>query len=259
MPLHAVRPDGSPMDEVERQGRIDLAALFRIAARLDWHEGIANHFSLAVSGDGRRFLMNPQGRHFSRIRASELLLLDADGTDDVIGHGAGKADPTAWHIHGRIHAAHPAARCILHTHMFHATTLACLKDYRLQMIDQNAMRFFGRIAYDENFNGMALDAVEGQRIGAAIEDGKSVLFMANHGVAVIGHSAAEAFDEAYYLERACKLQVLALSTGQPLHVASDEVAEMTCRQWTAFPLAAAADHFEAMKDILDEEEPDYRD
>lgn len=247
------------MDARERQGRIDLAAALRLAARYGWNEAVANHFSLAVSDDGQRFLMNPQGRHWARIRASELLLLDAAGTDAATGSGAGEADPTAWHIHGQIHANVPGARCVFHTHMPYATALACLKGYRLQMIDQNAMRFFGRIAYDENFNGMALDAAEGQRIGAAIEDGKSVLFMANHGVAVIGRSAAEAFDETYYLERACKLQVLALSTGQPLHVASDEVAEMTCRQWTEFPLDAAADHFEAMKDILDEEEPDYRD
>jgi len=259
MPLQAVPTDRASMDEAERRGRIDLAAMFRIAARFNWHEGIANHFSLAVSDDGRRFLMNPQGRHFSRIRASELLLLEAGGKDDVIGDGAGKADPTAWHIHGQIHAGNRDARCVLHTHMFYATTLACLEGYRLQMIDQNAMRFHNRIAYDEDFNGMALDAAEGKRIGATLEAGKSVVFMANHGVAVIGHSVAEAFDETYYLERACKLQVLALSTGRPLNVVSDKVAQMTCRQWAEFPLDSAADHFNAMKDILDEEEPDYRD
>jgi len=259
MPLHAVTTGRASMNEVERQSRIDLAAMFRIAARFNWHEGIANHFSLAVSDDGRRFLMNPQGRHFSRIRASELLLLEAGGSDDVIGHGAGKADPTAWHIHGQIHAGSRDARCVLHTHMFYATTLACLAGYRLQMIDQNAMRFHNRIAYDEDFNGMALDAAEGKRIGATLEAGKSVVFMANHGVAVIGRSVAEAFDETYYLERACRLQVLALSTGRPLNVVSDAVAEMTCRQWAEFPLDSAADHFAAMKEILDDEEPDYRD
>lgn len=259
MTLEAVEAGRAPMDEVERQGRIDLAAMFRIAVRYNWHEGIANHFSLAVSDDGKRFLMNPQGRHWSRIRASDLLLLDADGADGVIGQGAGKADPTAWYIHSRIHATSPKARCILHTHMFYATTLACLKDYRLQMVDQNAMRFHGRIAYDRNFNGMALDDAEGRRIGSSVEDGKSVIFMANHGVAVVAENVALAFDENYYLERACKLQVLALSTGRPLHVVPDDVARMTCRQWRDFPMDAARDHFEEMKAILDRDEPDYRD
>lgn len=259
MTLQAVKSGATPMDETERQGRIDLAAMFRIAVRYNWHEGIANHFSLAVSEDGKRFLMNPQGKHWSRIRASDLLLLDADGSDDVIGQGAGRADPTAWHIHSKIHAGNPKARCVLHTHMFYATTLACLKGYRLQMIDQNAMRFYNHIAYDDNFNGMALDEGEGKRIGGTVEADKSVLFMANHGVAVVAPTVAEAFDENYYLERACKLQVLALQTGQPLHVVSDEVAEMTCRQWREFPVDAAQDHFNEMKAILDREEPDYRD
>jgi len=259
MSLKAVETGRAPMDEVERQGRIDLAAMFRIAVRYNWHEGIANHFSLAVSDDGKRFLMNPQGRHWSRIRASDLLLLDADGADDVIGQGAGKADPTAWHIHSKVHAGNPAARCVLHTHMFYATTLACLKGYRLQMIDQNAMRFYNRIAYDDDFNGMALDEGEGRRIGSTVEKDKAVLFMANHGVAVVAPSVAEAFDENYYLERACKVQVLALSTGQKLHVVSDEVAAKTCAQWRDFPLDACHDHFNEMKAILDREEPDYKD
>jgi len=259
MSLTAVQTGRGPVDEAERQRRIDLAALFRIAVRHGWHEGVANHISLAISDDGKRFLMNPQGRHWSRIRASDLLLLDADGADDVIGAGAGKADPTAWHIHSRIHAGHPRARCLLHTHMLHATTLSCLRGYRLQMIDQNSMRFHDRIAYDDAFHGMALDEGEGRRISGAIQDGKSVLFMANHGITVIAPSVAEAFDENFYLERACQLQVLALSTGRPLHVVSEEVAAMTCRQWLEFPVDACQDHFNEMKTILDEEEPDYRD
>lgn len=260
MSLKAVEAGRAPMDEVERQGRIDLAAMFRIAVRNNWHEGIANHFSLAISGDGKRFLMNPQGRHWSRIRASDLLLLDADGSDDAIGKGPGKADPTAWYIHSKIHAGNPKARCVLHSHMFYATTLACLKGYRLQMIDQNAMRFYDRIAYDGTFNGMALGDGEGRRIGGTIEDGKSVVFMANHGVAVVAESVAQAFDVNYYLERACKLQVLALSTGQPLHVVSDEVAALTCAQWWRDDTCDfARDHFNEMKAILDSKEPDYKD
>jgi ribulose-5-phosphate 4-epimerase/fuculose-1-phosphate aldolase len=259
MSLKAVETGAARMDEVERQGRIDLAAMFRIAVRYNWHEGIANHFSLAISEDGERFLMNPQGLHWSRIRASDLLLLDADGSDDVIGQGAGKAEPTAWHIHSKIHAGNRQARCVLHSHMFYTTTLACLKGYRLQMIDQNAMRFYNRIAYDDNFGGIALDGGEGKRIGETVEKDKSVLFMANHGVAVVAENVALAFDENYYLERACKLQVLALSTGREMHVVSDEVAEQTCRQWMGYPMETAQDHFDEMKAILDKEEPDYRD
>ena len=257
--LRSVQAGPGPAEEVERQARIDLAALFRMAVRHNWHEAIANHISLAISGDGKRFLMNPQGRHWARIRASDLLLLDADDTGEVVGQGAGKADPTAWHIHSRIHARNPGARCVMHTHMRYATTLACLKGYRLKMIDQNAMRFHGRIAYDDHYRGMALDDAEGRRIDGSIDAGKSVLFMANHGITVVGRSVAEAFDENYYLERACELQVLALSTGQPLREVTDEIAALTCRQWLEYPVDACRDHFEEMKAILDREEPDYRD
>lgn len=242
------------LDKAERQGRVDLAAAFRLAARHNWHEAVANHFSLAVVEDGSRFLMNPCNRHFSRIRASELLLLDVAAPEPI--RGDGPPDPTAWHIHGQIHAAMPEARCVLHAHPIYATTLACLKGYRLEMIDQNAMRFHNRIAYDDDFAGLAMDEDEGARICAAME-GKGVMMMANHGVTVIGASVADAFDELYYLERACHTQVLALSTGRPLDVVPDAVAEKTCHQWHNYPVDQARNHFEEMKRILDEEEPDY--
>lgn len=259
MSVKAMHSDRQPVGTSERQLRISLAAFFRLAVQHGWHEGVANHISVAVSDDGRRFLMNPQGRHWSRIRASDLLLLDADGAVDTVGPGAGMADPTAWHIHSAIHAAHPGARCVLHTHMRYATALACLRGYRLQMIDQNAMRFHGRIAYDDEFRGMALDTDEGRRIAGAIAEGRSVLFMANHGVTVVAPSVAEAFDETYYLERACELQVLALSTGQPLQVVSDEIAAKTTRQWREYPVDSSLDHFNELTAILDVDEPDYRD
>src|SRR5574340_36118 len=99
--------------------RVDLAAAFRLAAEMGWHEAIANHFSLAVTSDGRNFLMNPKWRHFSRIRASDLLLLDA--ADETTLRRPDPPDPSAWCIHGRIHATLPHARCILHLHPPYAT------------------------------------------------------------------------------------------------------------------------------------------
>ena len=136
-----------------KQDRIDLAAAFRWAARWDMHESIANHFSLAVSEGGKQFLLNPVGSHFSRIRASDLLLLDADqGDQDITALGA---DPTAWNLHAMLHQRLPQARCILHTHMPYATTLCCLQDFEWLALDQNACRFYGRIAYDRDYAGMA--------------------------------------------------------------------------------------------------------
>lgn len=239
----------------EAQARIDLAAAFRGAARLDMHEAVANHFSVAVSDDGKRFLLNPVGRHFSRIRASELLLLDAGEPRSVQGPNA--PDPTAWYLHAELHQRLPRARCILHTHMANTTALCCLKDFEFLMLDQNACRFHQRIAYDRDYSGMALDASEGERVARLLGPGKSVLFMANHGVIVLGASVAQAFDELYYLEKAAALQVLALSTGRPLALIPDAVAALACAQWNGYPTRIAELHFDQLKLILDQEEPDY--
>jgi ribulose-5-phosphate 4-epimerase/fuculose-1-phosphate aldolase len=240
---------------VESSLRRDLAVAFRWAARLDLHEGVANHFSVAVSDDGGQFLLNPRGRHFSRVRASELLLLDADRS----GSGADlEADPTAWYLHSHLHRHVPQARCVLHTHMPYATALACLRDFELLMLDQTACRFHDRIAYDRHYGGMALDDAEGERVAKLLGTDHSVLFLGNHGVIVVGPTVADAFDELYHLERAARLQVLALSTGRQLDLIPDEIAAITCRQWLEYPEAAAL-HFAALREILDDESPDYCD
>lgn len=240
----------------EAEARADLAAAFRWAARLDWHESIANHFSVAISEDRCRFLMNPDGRHFSRIRASELLLLDA--RDETLPAGPGAPDPTAWYLHALLHRRLPQARCILHTHMPHATALCCIKDFELLMLDQNACRFHCRVAYDRGYDGMALSAAEGERVAALLADGKSVLMMGNHGVLVVGPSIAEAFDDLYYLERAAKVQLLALATGLTPALIPADVAAKACAQWFSYPGDYSRKHFDALRGILDEEEPDYR-
>jgi len=233
--------------------RRDLAAAFRWAARLNLHEAVANHFSAAVSPDGSQFLLNPRGRHFSRLRASELLLLEAAAA----GQDAHPdADPTAWYLHAHLHQQVPHARVVLHTHMPYTTTLACLADFEFLMLDQNACRFHDRIAYDRGYAGMALDDAEGERVAALLGDQKSVVFLGNHGVLVVGCTVAEAFDELYYLEKAAQLQVLALSTGRPLELVPDHVAALACQQWLTYPQVADL-HFAELRAILDDECPEY--
>lgn len=234
--------------------RANLAAAFRSTARLDMHEGVANHFSLAVSDDGKRFLMNPDARHFSRIKASELLLLDANDPETMNRPDA--PDPTAWCIHGRIHAMLPHARCVLHVHPKHATVLTSLKDSRIHPIDQTTARFFERLAVDDDFTGMALANDEGDRLAACLGD-KSVMMMGNHGVMVVGESVGQAFDTLFYLERAAQTMVMAYMTGQPLRVLDDDVARRTADQWDNYP-EIGDKHFSELKRILDEDESDYR-
>jgi ribulose-5-phosphate 4-epimerase/fuculose-1-phosphate aldolase len=142
--------------------------------------------------------------------------------------------------------------------MPHTTALCCIKDFELLMLDQNACRFHGRIAYDRQYDGMALTASEGARVAGLLAAGKSVLMMGNHGVLVVGASVAEAFDDLYYLERAAKVQILALSTGLAPALIPEDVAARTCAQWHSYPGDYSSRHFDALKQILDEEEPGYR-
>src|SRR5262245_12775837 len=237
---------------LERAARVDLAAAFRLAVRLDLHEGVCNHFSVMLA-DGRTFLLNRYGLHWSEVTASNLLALDAGGR---VPAGDGEYEKTAFWIHSRIHLAHPQAACVLHTHMPHATALTLLEDGHLEMVEQNALRFHDDIAYDDTYNGLVVDEAEGDRL-ARVLGTKRVLFLANHGVIVVGPTVAEAFDLMYYLERACRLQVLARSTGMPFRKVRPEVVRETYRMILADTPKYAGAHFEALKRILDREAPAY--
>lgn len=235
--------------------RIDMAAAFRWTARLNMHEAVANHFSLAVSDDGKQFLINPNQRHFSLIKASDLLLLDADDPD-VLSR-ADAPDPTAWGLHGSIHRAVPHARCVMHVHSIFATVLASLADSRLPAIDQNTATFFDRVVVDEGYGGLAFGD-EGARCAAQLTDPrKKVMVMGSHGVLVLGQSVADAFNRLYYFERAAETYIRALQTGQPLRRLSDKVAESVASDTEAYP--EQADSFlRDIKALLEKSEPDFR-
>jgi ribulose-5-phosphate 4-epimerase/fuculose-1-phosphate aldolase len=235
--------------------RIDLAAAFRWLARLEMHESVANHLSVAVSADGTQFLINPRGRHFCRVCASELLLLDA--RDRATLERADAPDLTAWYLHAHLHRSLPQARCVMHVHSRYATALACLQDSTMYPIDMNTMRFFNRVALDNEFAGMALTDNEGERVARLLGGGKTVLLMANHGVLVTGPSVAAAFDELYYFERAAQTLLMCYATGKPLRIVPDSIAALTERQWREYG-QLALDHLDNIKAILDEEEPAYR-
>lgn len=236
------------------QARVDLAAAFRWTARLNMHESIANHFSCAVNEDGSQFLVNPNGKHFSQIKASDLILVDANDKRTLDRPDA--PDITAWALHSEIHKRSKNARCVLHVHSKYATALACLQDSTLPPIEQNSMRFFERVAIDEGFDGMGLGD-EAARVSRCLGD-KPVLLMGNHGVMTVAHSVAQAFDDLYYFERACETYMTALATGKPLRVASDAVARKTMHQWVHDYDGFADRHLSELKLILDKEEPDYK-
>ena len=242
----------SKIDYDERAARRDLVAALRSAERLGLAEGVCNHFSLALPGKTGRFLINPQGLHWSEVTPADLVVVDGDGN-----HVRGKhtVEPTAFFIHGRIHRANARAQCVLHTHMPYATTLTVIADGKLAWASQNALRFHGRVAYDDAYNGLAMSAAEGDRIASKLRDA-DVLFLANHGVIVCGKSVSYAFDDLYYLERACMLQVLARGTGSPLRLVPDDIAAQTRAQMDAERQQSEL-HLAALKRILDRTQPGW--
>ena len=192
--------------------RIDLACAFRWTARMGMHEAVANHLSLAVNKEGTKFLINPI-KHFSRIKASDLLLLDANAPPDI--NDPLGPDPTAWGLHGAIHRNCPHAVCVLHAHPIYSTVLASLDDSNLPPIDQNAASFYNRYVIDENYGGLAFEE-EGERCAAMLNDPlKKVMIMGNHGVLVIGADVADVFNRFYYFERAAETYIKSLWTQKP--------------------------------------------
>tara|TARA_R110000851_G_scaffold131698_8_gene265879 strand:+ start:353 stop:1108 length:756 start_codon:yes stop_codon:yes gene_type:complete len=236
------------------QERVDLAAAFRWTARLNMHEAVANHFSLSINEDGTRFLMNPNQMHFARIRASDLIVVDANDPETLEGPNA--PDPTAWGLHGGLHRYCAHARCAMHVHSIHATVLASLADSRLPPIDQNCATFYNRHVVDESYGGLAFEDEGARCARLLINPRHKVLIMGNHGVMVIGDSVADTFNRLYYFERAAETYIRALQTGRPLRVLSDAVAEKTAQELDDYP-GQADRHLSELKAILDAEGSDY--
>lgn len=236
-----------------RETRADLAACFRMAARLGFEEGICNHFSAVVPGRDDLFLVNPHGLAFREITASSLLVCDYDG--NVI-EGDGRPEATAFYIHARLHLRRPRARAAFHTHMPYATALCMVEGEPLAWAGQSALKFHGRIAVDEHYNGLALDGAEGDRIAQALGDA-AIVFLRNHGVIATGPTIAEAWDDLYFLERAAEAQVKALSTGRKLVPVSPDVALRTAAQMRVGEAENARLHLDSVKRLLDRAEPDY--
>ena len=234
--------------------RVDLAAAFRWAARFDLHEGVANHFSFSINDAGTKFLMNPNQAHFSRIKASDLIVVD--GIDPNTLDLPGAPDPTAWGLHGSIHRNCLHARCAMHVHSMYATVLASLKDSSLPPIDQNCAIFYNRYVIDDNYGGLAFEE-EGERCSELLKaPQKKVLIMGNHGVMIIGSSIADTFDRLYYFERAAKTYIKALQTGQPLRIIPDDIAEKTASEIENYSDQEGR-HLEELKKILDDEGSNY--
>jgi len=225
--------------------REDLALALRAAAHHGLAEGVCNHFSVELPDGSGRFLLNPRGLLWQEVRGDDVVLVDTQGRKLAGRH---EVEPTAMFIHAAVHRIARKA-CVLHTHMPYATALTLTADVGLDTtVSQNAMRFHGRIGLDRRYNGLALDEREGERIANAME-GRDIAFLANHGVIVCGDRIDHAYDDLYYLERACMHQVLAQSTGRPLVQVDAALVERVAAQIQGERLQSEL-FFEALRRVL---------
>ena len=233
----------------------DLAAVFRWTARLNMHEGIANHFSVCHPESSRSFYVNGTGVHFSKIKASDLVLIEDKNLKEMKNKSE-IVDSTAINIHGTIHKKIPNAKCILHVHSKYATALSCLKDPTLPPIDQNTMRFYNRIALYAEFGGLGFEE-ESEKMASSIGN-HSTLLLANHGILTAAPTIAQAFDDLFYFEKACETYITALSTNKKLKIVSNEIAEKTAQEWENCSPTHQDLHLKAIRSILDSEDPSYK-
>lgn len=230
-----------------RRLRADLALALRAAAHHGLHEGVCNHFSVALPDDSDRFLINPRGLHWSEVAAADIVMVDADGERLAGRH---EVEPTAMFIHAAVHRVARQA-VVMHTHMPYATALTLTADRALDpTLSQNAMRFVDRIAIDDEYHGLALDHGEGERIARAL-GARDIGFLGNHGVIVCGGAIAHAYDDLYYLERACMAQVIACSTGRALRPVEPALARRVAEQTRGERLQSVL-FFEALRRLLPE-------
>ncbi len=255
MTVHALTTQPNP-DQI-RQIKIHLAAALRLAVHDGFEEGIDNHFTVSVPGREDQYLVLPFGLHWSEARASDMMIFNEAGKTI---EGQGVVELSAQCIHAPLHRI-TGAKVVLHTHQPWALALNMLQENRLLPATQTAAFFYNRIAYDDTYTGLATTVAEGERLAALMEN-KTVLFMKNHGVVTVGDTIAQAYRRLYKLERACQTQILAMSTGRPLQILSEDIINKVLNPGAddRHPRAERERlYFEAMMRVLDRVNPGYAD
>lgn len=246
--------DNSPMDEAERQLRVDLAAAYRLVALFGWDDLLATHLSVRLPGPEHRFLINPLGLLFEEITASSLVKIDLDG--NIVGNSPYQINPAGFTIHSAIHAARADAQCVIHLHTINGIAVSSQK-HGLLPLNQTAMLMNGRLVYHD-FEGIALNHDERPRLVADLGHNNAMI-LRNHGTLAVGTSIADAFQTIYFLERACAIQVAAQTGGAALRTPDDTVQKLVTKQVADFGDVADRLLWPALLRRLDRVNPGYRD
>jgi ribulose-5-phosphate 4-epimerase/fuculose-1-phosphate aldolase len=244
-------PSAHAMSDAEWQMRVDLAACYRLIAHYEMDDMFATHISARVPGAEEHFLLNPYGVLFEQITASSLVKVDLDG--NIVQDTEHTINPAGFVIHSAVHAARHDALCVIHTHTVAGMAVACMEDGLLPLT-QKSMRFYNRIAYHD-YEGVADDLDERERLVRDL--GKhNALILRNHGLLVCGKNVGAAFFAMRNLEKSCKTQIAAMSTGAKLIKLSPNLMEHAAGQFESND--GRANGWPALLTMLDGLDPSYR-
>ncbi len=234
----------------EWQARIELAALYRLAAHFGYDDLIWNHITMRVPGSKHQFLLNKFGLLYNEVNASNLIKVDENGK---VLHGQLNVNTAGFVIHSAIHLAHPAMKVVFHAHAPAGLAVTALKDGVSYLVQDTSM-LYGDIGYHD-WEGLSLTLEERAALAQNIA-GKSCLIMRNHGFLTVGESAGEAFMNMYYLIRACKVTLEAHATGLALDKGAPSIWQLARRQYQHFPPGQY--EWPALLRLLDQIDPSYK-
>jgi len=233
-------PKFDSLEEERLYRKQHLAAAFRVFADRGFDEGVAGHISVRDPILRDHFWLNPLSMHFSQISVSDLILVNEDG-DVVIGDEPINA--AAFAIHSEIHKARPDVDAACHAHSVYGKAFSVF-GRELDMMTQDALRFYKSHAVYDNFGGVVLDREEGKRIAKALGNGKAVILQ-NHGLLTCAKTVDAAAFWFISLDKTCHAQLLAdaasAGSGYKKILISDDEAEFSYAQvgtddkgWLAF-------------------------
>lgn len=240
----------------EWEARVNLAAAYRLCADFGWDDLIYTHLSARIPGTDHHFLINPLGLMFEEITASSLVKVDLNG--NVLMDTPYIPNAAGFVIHSAIHEARDDANCVIHLHTDYGIAVSNQKD-GLQMLCQSSIPAFANVAYHD-YEGFAVNDGEKERLVADMGD-KSALILRNHGTLTAAETAAQAFELMFFLEKACKVQILSQSTGQELYQMSEDSVSNALRDLRVVAGAKGADNFvwPALLRKMDRLDPSFRD
>jgi ribulose-5-phosphate 4-epimerase/fuculose-1-phosphate aldolase len=252
--LHATSDVQTQVSAEEWQVRVDLAAAYRLIDHYGWTDLIFTHLSARVPGPEHHFLINPYGMMFDEVTASNLVKIDLDG--NIVMHNGYDVNPAGFCIHSAIHMSREDAQAVMHVHTDDGVAVAAMQDGLLP-ITQTAMVIHDEIAYHE-YEGVALDLGERERLVKDIGD-KKLMILRNHGTLAVGETVSACFLMLYNLERACSMQVRAMSSGS-FYQPSEKAIETSRKQGKMLMASGELDQlaWPALLRMLDRKDASFR-